>query len=110
MASATTQSLPEHPESMSGVAPDAGLVFESLVAHVIGPIRLAAIEAMLWIEEPISTTLLTSVLEGLEVDGELYPGRISYHLRALAQYGLIEVVARRPVRGAHENYYFFTAP
>lgn len=83
-------------------------IFDALTAAVIGPIKLAAIEALLWIERPLSPTLLVEVLAELEIDGDLYPGRISYHLGVLEDFELIEKVHRRRVRGAWENYYFFT--
>jgi len=83
-------------------------IFDALTAAAVGPIKLAAIEAMLWIESPLSPTLLVEVLAGLEIEGKLYPGRISYHLGVLEEFGLIEKVHRRRVRGAWENYFFFT--
>ncbi len=81
-------------------------IFDALTAAVVGPIKLAAIEAMLWIERPLSPTLLVEVLAELEIEGQLYSGRISYHLGVLEDFGLIEKVHQRQVRGAWENFYF----
>ena len=82
-------------------------LYAFLSAIVIGPLKVGVIEAMLWINRPLSATLLVEVLEGLEVDGPLYPGRILYHLRGLEKYEVIEIVKRRKVRGSFEYLYFF---
>lgn len=75
----------------------------SLVPCVIHPLKVASIEALLWIEQPLSATDLTKV-----IDNERYRvASVSYHLIKLAEADAIEVVGKRPRRGAIEKFYFF---
>ncbi len=74
-----------------------------LVPHTVHPVRVAAVEAMLWIGEPFSAADLDQMYEespGLPV--------IAYHLRVLA-FGLPVLCLYRveEVRGTHRSLYFF---
>ena len=78
-------------------------VWEELVPRVVHPIKVAIIEALLWIGEPLSATELTSSFG----KREYYLGLIRHHANALTDLGALEIVGRRPVRGATEVFYFF---
>lgn len=89
-------------------APDerADEVLASLVAQVIHPIKLAVIEALLWIGRPLSSSQLAEVLADLDYD-KVYSGLIVHHVHGLEEHGLLEVVERRQVRGAVETFFYF---
>jgi hypothetical protein len=76
--------------------------WDELVPHFVHPLKVAIIEAMLWIDRPISASELARVfLE--EFDLSL----VSYHLNKLAATGALEQVGERQVRGALQRFYFF---
>jgi hypothetical protein len=77
--------------------------WETLVAHVIHPAKVAIIEALAWIGRPLSPSLMEEVLKG----NGLYLSLIAYHVKGLAEMGLLEIVATKPARGALERFYFF---
>ena len=55
---------------------------------------------MCWVGEPLSSTLINSLTgkkHGVQA--------LSYHMRVLAEAGVIRKVAERPVRGATEKLY-----
>jgi len=77
----------------------------SLVPRVIHPLKVASIEALEWIDQPLSASELTKI-----IDNEHYGvANISYHLNKLAQVDALEIVRERQVRGAVEKFYFFPA-
>lgn len=73
-----------------------------LVPRLVHPIKVAIVEAMLWIDRPISASELEKVF-----DGEIGLGLVSYHMKELAKLGAIAKVGERQVRGALQNFYFF---
>ncbi len=73
-----------------------------LVPRFVHPLKVATIEAMLWIGEPLSASELTSVF-GREFGLSL----VSYHLNKLVEAGVFEQVAEIQVRGALKHSYFF---
>ncbi len=75
----------------------------SLVPRIVHPLKVAMIEALAWVEEPLSASDLTKV-----IDSERYGvANVSYHLNKLAEIDAIEVVGERQRRGALEKFYFF---
>lgn len=74
-----------------------------LVPHPVHPARVAIIEALEWIEEPLSATDLRKTFG----DPRLGVPYISYHLIKLGKIGALKVVSSRSVRGATEKFYFF---
>lgn len=86
---------------MSG---DDALDWEALVARSVHPTRLWIIEAMLWIERPLSAT----ELEGVFTKRKMSLSSISYHMTVLVKVGIVEEASERPVRGATEHFYYFT--
>lgn len=78
--------------------------WDELVPRLVHPLKVATIEALWWIELPLSPSELTKVFEG-----KFLLGVISYHARALANVKALKVVGERPVRGAVQHFYFFPA-
>jgi hypothetical protein len=79
------------------------LDWAALVPLTVHPIQVAIIEAMEWIEEPVSATELTDMFQ--EPKGH-YLSLVSYHMGKLVQLGAVEKTGHRPVRGARETFYF----
>jgi DNA-binding transcriptional ArsR family regulator len=78
--------------------------WDVLIGPLIHPTRVAIIEAMLWIGWPLSARELEQVFgkqSGLSMSA------VSYHLTSLANLGILELVEKRPVRGAWQKFYFF---
>jgi hypothetical protein len=66
----------------------------------VHPIKVAIIEAMLWVDEPLSARLLERM-----VDDGTSVSLLSYHLRTLAESGILVVVREQPVRGTTQTYF-----
>lgn len=84
---------------------DEGFNWETLVPLFIHPIKVAVIEALDWIGQPLSPTELMAIF-----DGEYKLGALAYHVSTLAKFGVVAVTHERQVRGARETYYFFPRP
>lgn len=78
--------------------------WDSLVPYLIHPAKVAIIEAMEWIEVPVSPRELDRVF-----DEEFGVSLVSYHMRTLADVGVVERVRQQPVRGAVQNFYSLSA-
>ena len=74
--------------------------WEALVPLLVHPVKVSIIEAMTWIEQPLSATDLDRILQG-----NIGVSLISYHLRKLAELGVIEPVRKETVRGAVQTFY-----
>ena len=78
--------------------------WDALVPHVIHPVKVTIVEAMLWIERPLSSTDLVKLID----DDGVYLSHVAYHVRKLADAGAIAPVWKRQVRGSIETFYFFS--
>ena len=78
--------------------------WDSLVPHLIHPVKVAIIEAMEWVEVPISPRELDRVF-----DEEYGLSLVSYHMRTLADVGVVEKVRQQSVRGALQTFYSLSA-
>ncbi len=78
----------------------------SVVPHLVHPAKVAIIEALLWVAEPLSPSDLVKLFDD---DKDYYLSIVSYHVRGLAKAKALEVRRTRQVRGAQETYYFFPA-
>lgn len=87
--------------SVNGVGPV--LDWTALVPLTVHPVQVAIIEALQWVEEPVSATELRDMFE--EPKGH-YLSLVSYHMGKLVELGAIEKISHRPVRGARETFYF----
>jgi hypothetical protein len=80
--------------------------WDALVPHIVHPLKVSIVEAMRWIDEPLSASDLSKV-----IDDEKYGlSHVSYHMVKLAQADAIEVVKTRQVRGSLEKFYAFKRP
>jgi hypothetical protein len=93
-------------ESQIACVPWDGEAFrwDALVAHVLHPARVAIIEALAWIGCPLSASNLEALFEG----SGLYLAKVSYHVKGLADWGVLDIVETRKARGAPEKFYFFS--
>lgn len=71
---------------------------------LIHPAQVAAVEAFLFIEAPMSALVVYEVL-----GREWSFGTVAYHVRRLAERGVLDERYVEPVRGAHEHF-FLLAP
>jgi hypothetical protein len=82
---------------------DAQFDWSALVPHVVHPLKVAAIEALQWVGQPLSASDLTKSID----NDRCSLAHVSYHLVKLAEADALEVVRTRRVRGATEKFYFF---
>lgn len=78
--------------------------WDILVPHLIHPMKVAIIEAMAWIEVPVSPKELDRIF-GEEFGVSL----VAYHMRRLADVGAVEKVGQQAVRGALQSFYVLSA-
>jgi Helix-turn-helix domain len=76
--------------------------WNALVPHVIHPLKVAIIEALEWVEQPLSATDFRKLL-----NERFSTPRISYHLVKLAEADAVELTRQQQVRGMTEKFYFF---
>jgi hypothetical protein len=74
----------------------------ALVPRLVHPTKVWVIEAMQWIDRPLSASELEMVFAGTKSVSAL-----SYHVTSLAKAGVLKQVRRRQVRGAWESHYCF---
>jgi hypothetical protein len=94
------------PKRPAAAAPELTLVWEQLVPHVLHPVKVAVIEALRWVGQPLSSTDLAALFDD---KGDYYLSLISYHVKQLAGYGVLVSVRRQQKRGAIETFYYFSA-
>lgn len=80
-------------------APDWGL----LVALIVHPTKVLIIEAMDWIDRPLSPSELEYVF-----GGSLSVSAISYHVNSLVKYRVLRRQGKHKVRGAWKTLYVFS--
>jgi hypothetical protein len=78
--------------------------WDMLVPYLIHPLKVAIVEAMSWIEEPVSPRELDRIFED-----EFGVSLVAYHVRVLADIGAVEKVRQQAVRGALQTFYVLTA-
>ncbi|HET8813889.1 MAG TPA: hypothetical protein VFM51_02915 [Solirubrobacterales bacterium] len=74
--------------------------WDLLIPRLVHPLKVTIIEALSWIELPLSARELDRML-----DEEFGVSLVSYHMRKLAEVGALEMVEQRPVRGALQTFY-----
>jgi hypothetical protein len=79
--------------------------WETLVPRVVHPMKVAIVEAIAHVNQPLSASDLKKIF-----DEEFDLSLISYHVVQLAKLGAIVKVRERQVRGALEKSYFFSPP
>jgi hypothetical protein len=76
--------------------------WEALVPHVVHPMKVAIVETLAHVGQPLSASDLRKLF-----DEEFELSLISYHVVQLAKLGALVKVRERQVRGALEKSYFF---
>ena len=74
--------------------------WDRLVPLLIHPVKVSVIEAMTWLEVPVSPRELDRLL-----DEQFGVSLISYHVKGMAEAGAIESVSQKQVRGAIQTFY-----
>lgn len=74
-----------------------------LVSQAVHPLRVMIIEALRWIDQPLSPSEFHEVFEQL-----FGLSQISYHVKVLAKAGVLVEVGNQTVRGAIQTFYFFS--
>jgi hypothetical protein len=77
--------------------------WDTLVPHLIHPVKVAIIEAMGWVGMPLAPRDLD-----LMFDEQFGVSLVSYHMRTLTDVGVMKPVRQRPVRGALQTFYTFS--
>lgn len=81
-------------------APDDPLDWGAIASRVLHPTKLHIIEAMRWIDRPLSATELERIFEGSRKMSIL-----SHHLTSMAKLGILTLAEKRKVRGAWQRLY-----
>lgn len=74
-----------------------------LVPRLVHETKVGIIEAMRWLDRPLSARELQGISGGAKSISNF-----EYHLRSLLEADCVALVSRKPVRGAHESHYFFS--
>ena len=77
--------------------------WDMLVPRVVHPLKVAIVEAMLWLEQPLSSSDLVKLMD----DPDIYLSHVAYHVRKLVEVDALKATRNRQVRGATETFYFF---
>jgi DNA-binding transcriptional ArsR family regulator len=77
-----------------------GAAWEACLRHFIHPLKVSIIEAFLWVELPIAPKFIDEM-----GDDEFGMSLVSYHMRTLANAGILEEDHQEPVRGALQMFY-----
>ena len=77
--------------------------WEAFVRLAIHPLKVAILEALEWIERPLSASDLAKVFDQDGVGLQ----HVSYHMVKLRDAGVIELKRTRKVRGSTEKFYGF---
>jgi hypothetical protein len=90
-----------------GNPPDfATRAFLAAIPQFLHPAKVAIIEALAWMDSPLSPTQLEAVLENPTWDLSL----ISYHVKQLAQKGVLDGIRSQRVRGVVQTFYDIQRP
>lgn len=74
--------------------------------RLVHPMQVAIVEALLWIGQPLSAKDFSLLFEGQIEHAAAKTSFMSYHVRALAKVGLLELHGTESVRGAVRKSYF----
>jgi hypothetical protein len=85
--------------SEGATAPPTEARWSEAFYSLLHPAQIAILEAFLWIEQPLSPTLLARSF------GNWQFNTLSYHVRRLAQAGVLVWRFSEPRRGAAEHFY-----
>ena len=74
--------------------------WEALLGRLLHPTQLVVIEAMLWIDRPVSPAQLVRIF-----DGGVHLSSVAYHVSRLTDLEVLEQTETRQVRGAVEHFF-----
>ena len=74
----------------------------SVLVVLVHPQKVEIIEALRYVGEPLSATDLSKIFAPAKA-GQL--SNVSYHVRSLAEAGVIKKVSERKVRGVQEKFF-----
>lgn len=74
--------------------------WDALAPAIVHPLGVAIVEALSWLERPLSAPQLTRLVD----DGRFGLSRVAYQLIRLADAGMLERVGGRPADGSVEMY------
>jgi Helix-turn-helix domain len=77
--------------------------WEPFVPLIVHPLKVAIIEALIWMDRPLSPAELVRLFDCKE----WRITHVAYHVRKLREAGILEIVRTRPVRGSTEKYHQF---
>ena len=78
------------------------LDWDALVPLMVHRTKLLILEAMLWIDEPLSAVDIDEMC-----DGKIGVSSLSYHLKSLKDMSVLALYDEEQIRGAwKKNYYF----
>lgn len=77
--------------------------WQAALFGLLHPIKVATVEAHLWLDEPLSATLLLEVF-----DRTVAHNNLAYHVRKLADVGVLHEVSTKQRRGALEHFHRLT--
>jgi hypothetical protein len=83
---------------------DSSFKWDALIPISVHPMKVAIIEALQWIGVPLSPKDLDRLF-----DKEFGVSLVSYHMRTLADAGVVEKVGQQSVRGAVQSFYTLAA-
>lgn len=78
--------------------------WEALIDRHFNPHKVAIIEALLWIDRPMSAVEFQRIFEK-----QVHLSTISYHIRTLAKLGALDLVKEEKVRGRMKKSYSLAA-
>ena len=73
----------------------------ALVSLLVHPLKVDILEAMSWIDKPLSAIDLTKVIDSPDYG----LSHVAYHVRKLAEAKAIRRAGQRQVRGATETFF-----
>jgi hypothetical protein len=91
-------------DDLNGGAGEGRFPWGSLVSRFLHPAQVAVIEAMLWVDLPLSPSDLRSMF-----GGDYSNSHVAYHARALVERGILKLVDTEQVRGATRHIYVIAA-
>ena len=92
------------PGGRAGAGSERAFRWDALAPRLVHPLKVAIIEALLWIEGPLSPADIER-----SFSGRYGLSLVSYHVRTLVRAGVLAKVDRRQVRGATQTYYYFAS-
>ncbi len=109
LAALYNSSPPLHDGGTGVVVPTPFSGWESFIPQFVHPAKVAVVEALLHIGEPLSVPQLTRLLRG---PGTTFSeSTIRFHLNSLVKVGMLEIAWSIPVEGKNvrEHFYYFAS-